>query len=159
MVKTINGHRFFHAEENEYVSIGMENVDSLLGQHFIKAQKDGYAAVKLVDYKVTEEFSGCYSIMTAGHYNFFVEGMLSDTFHPGDAPLFDYFKVGEGLKFDEAQMRADIETYGLYTYDQFADYLTYEQFMAFGVPYMKISVEKGLFTYEGILDLINTYVK
>jgi hypothetical protein len=56
-------------------------------------------------------------------------------------------------------MQADIDRYGLYTYEDFADYLTVEQFEAFNVKYMKISVGKGQFTYEGILKMIDEYLK
>ena len=62
------------------------------------------------------------------------------------------------MKYDEAAVNADIEKYGLYTYADFADYLTYEQFVAFNIQYMKISVGKGAYTYEGILDLIDYYL-
>ena len=46
-----------------------------------------------------------------------------------------------------------------YTYADFAEYLTYEQFVAFNVQYFKIAVEKGDYTYEGILALIDEYLK
>ena len=36
--------------------------------------------------------------------------------------------------------------------------LTYEQFVGFNVQYFKIAVGKGLYTYEGILNLINEYL-
>jgi hypothetical protein len=55
-------------------------------------------------------------------------------------------------------MEADIEKYGLYTYEDFDEYLTYEQFVAFNVQYFKIAVGKGNYTYEGILNLIDTYL-
>jgi len=63
------------------------------------------------------------------------------------------------MKFDQAKIQADIEKYGLYTYDDFSEYLTYEQFMAFNVQYFKIPVGKGLYTYDGILELIDQYLK
>ena len=44
------------------------------------------------------------------------------------------------------------------TYEDFADYLTYEQFVGFNVQYFKIAVGKGLYTYEGILNLISEYL-
>ena len=71
---------------------------------------------------------------------------------------FDYFEIGEGMKYDEAKMQADIEKYGLYTYEDFAEYVTYEQFIAFNGPYLKVLVGRGVVTYEQILDLIATYV-
>ena len=62
------------------------------------------------------------------------------------------------MKFDEEKMQADIEKYGLYTYEDFDHVLTYEQFVAFNVQYFKIAVGKGEYTYEGILALIDTYL-
>ena len=62
------------------------------------------------------------------------------------------------MRFDEEKMQSDIEKYGLYTYEDFAEHLTYEQFVAFNIQYMKISVGKGAYTYEGILDLIDYYL-
>lgn len=85
--------------------------------------------------------------------------MLSTDFMLEDYDLFNYFEFGENMVFDEESMKADIEKYGLYTYEDFADYLTYEQFVAFNVQYFKIPVEKGLYTYEGILALIDEYLK
>ena len=75
-----------------------------------------------------------------------------------DYDLFNYFEYGEKMTFDEEKMQADIEKYGLYTYEDFADYLTYEQFVGFNVQYFKIAVGKGNYTYEGILELISTYL-
>ncbi|MBQ8414029.1 MAG: hypothetical protein IJX58_02125, partial [Clostridia bacterium] len=93
------------------------------------------------------------------HYNILVEGMFSADFMYEDYDLFNYFEIGDDLKFDEAKMLSDIEKYGLYTYEDFAEYLTYEQFVGFNVQYFKIAVGKGLYTYEGILDLIEEYLK
>jgi len=157
-VKTINGHRFFNKTLNEFVLINEDTVDLYVGHQFVKAEGEGYTTVELLGYDTYSEYTTSYSIMSALHYNFIVEGMLSDTFHKEDSPLFDYFNVGEDMKYDVQQMQADIEKYGLYTYEDFADYLTYEQFLGFNVQYFKISVDKGLFTYEQIIDLINTYL-
>ncbi len=158
-VKTINGHRFFDKSTNGFVLINTTNVTDYIGHEFVKVDGDGYTTVKLVDYSMENEYTTSYSIMSGYHYNFIVEGMFSDTFHKEDAPLFDYFKVGSDMMYDAEQMQADIEAYGLYTYDDFAEYLTYEQFVGFNVQYFKIAVGRGEYTYEGILDLIEEYLK
>ena len=62
------------------------------------------------------------------------------------------------LQYDTEQFAKDVETYGLYTYEDFADYVTYEQFEAFNGAYLKIPVEKGLFTFDYIIELIDLYV-
>ena len=55
-------------------------------------------------------------------------------------------------------MAADIEKYGLYSYDQFSAYITYEQYLMFQGQYLKICVEKGYMSFEDILSLIKMYL-
>lgn len=62
--------------------------------------------------------------------------------------------MGDKLHYDVEQFAADVDTYGLYDYEVFADYVTYEQFVQFNGGYLKIAVEKGAFTFEDILELI-----
>ena len=158
VVRTINGHRFFDVNENKFVVIRESNVSSYIGDGFVKLDGSNPQTVKLVDYSVDVEYTTSYSIMSAFHYNAIVEGMLTDTFHEEDAPLFEYFTIGDNLKFDENMMNADVEKYGLYTYEEFADYLTFEEFVALNIQYMKISVGKGKATFEKIIELIDTYM-
>lgn len=158
VVRTINGHRFFDVDENKFVVISESNVSSYIGDGFVKLDGSNPETVKLVDYSVDVEYTTSYSIMSAFHYNAIVEGMLTDTFHEEDAPLFEYFTIGDNLKFDEEMMNADIEKYGLYTYEEFADSLTFEQFVALNIQYMKISVGKGKATFDKIIELIDTYM-
>lgn len=157
-VNVINLHQFFDADLNMYVSINEESVKDYVGHHFVKQNGSSYTTVTLESYEVSEEYVEAYGIISALHYNILVEGMLSTDFMPEDYDLFNYFAFGEGVKFDTEQMQSDIEQYGLYTYDDFADYLTYEQFVGFNVQYFKIAVGKGYYTYEGILDLIAEYL-
>ena len=73
--------------------------------------------------------------------------------------LFNIFEVGEDMRYDEEAMQRDIETYGLYSYDVFADYVSYEEYVAFGGAVLKVSVGKGLTTLEDIVKKINKYLK
>ena len=68
------------------------------------------------------------------------------------------FEIGEDMKYDPAKMKADIEKYGLYKYEDFADYCTYEQFMGFAFANWKVAVGKGYINFEDIIYLIETYV-
>ena len=63
------------------------------------------------------------------------------------------------MMFDADKMRDDVDTYGVYAYEDFSEYLTKEQFEAFNVKYMKVAVGKGGYTYEGILGLIEEFLK
>lgn len=157
-VKVVNLHQFLSAETNSFVEINSDTVESLIGHSFIKQSGDGTTTVELVDYSITEEYVEAYGIISAFHYNIIVEGLISTDIMPEDQPLFNYFEIGDDMRFDEEKMQSDIEKYGLYTYEDFAEHLTYEQFIAFNIQYMKISVGKGAYTYEGILDLIDYYL-
>ena len=157
-VKVANLHQFYDTDLNRYVSIDADSVAQYVGHSFAKLCGDGFTTVTLDSYDISVEYEGAYGIISAFHYNIIVEGMISTDFMVEDYDLFNYFEFGENMTFDEAQMQADIEKYGLYTYEDFADYLTYEQFVGFNVQYFKIAVGKGDYTYEGILELINTYL-
>ena len=157
-VKVANLHQFYDIDLNRYVSIDADSVAQYVGHSFAKQSGDGFTTITLDSYEISVEYEATYGIISAFHYNIIVEGMISTDFMLEDYDLFNYFELGERMTFDEAQMQADIEKYGLYTYEDFADYLTYEQFVGFNVQYFKIAVGKGNYTYEGILELIATYL-
>ena len=71
--------------------------------------------------------------------------------------FFRIFEVGENMRFDAAKMEADIRTYGLYTYEDYAAYVSYEEYVAFGGAYFKVLVGKGLLEFEDILTAVATY--
>ena len=158
-VKMLIEHEFFDVEANSFVYITESNVSDYIGHQFVKQDGDGYTTVTLVDYIFTEEYTGCYTILTAGHYNCIAEGMFSMTSDPTDTceKFFRIFEVGDGMKYDVEKMQAIIDKYGLYEYEVFADYATYEEFVAFGGAYFKILVEQGELKFEDILVALATY--
>ena len=117
---------------------------------------DSYETVKLVSAEVTTEYVEAWSILSADHYNCILEGMFSIT--PPATEQLAFFEIGKDMMYDAAAKQADIEKYGLYTYEEFAHLLTCEQFDALNVPEIKVAVGKGLITYEEILWLIKTYI-
>lgn len=159
-IRIIGSHEFFDVTANAFVAINQNNVASFIGREFIKADGNGHSTVTLVDYSIVNEYTGSYSVLSVFHINCIANGMLSltPTPIPSCDEFFKYFEVGENLKYDEAQMQADIEKYGLYTYEDFAEYATYEQFVALNAQYYKILVGKGLLTYEEILYAVNVFV-
>ncbi|MBQ3593477.1 MAG: hypothetical protein II982_03840 [Clostridia bacterium] len=161
-VRIVVDHGFFDVEENNFVYIDEENVDSYIGHDFVKTTEDGaYTTTKLVGYTITTEEVSYHTIQTAFYNNCIAEDMFTLTSPPEmleNDEWFDYFEIGEGMKYDEEKMQADIEKYGLYTYEDFAEYVTYEQFIAFNGPYLKVLVGRGVLTYDDILEIISTYV-
>ena len=72
--------------------------------------------------------------------------------------FFNPFEIGEDMKYDDEAVKADVEKYGLYTYEDFAHVVTEEQFDALNLGHFKVSVGKGYITYEGLIYLIETFI-
>lgn len=159
-VDVIYEHGFFDLTTGGYVMINAENVSEYVGHTFAgMTGADGgtLGALKLVGYEFGEAGSEAYSVVTAKDLNHFANGML--VFADGIDGLYNIFEYGEGMKYDEEAMAADIERYGLYTYEDWSDYLTYEQFLAYNAQYLKVSVGKGLITEEGLIALIDRFLR
>ena len=155
-IKVVNVHGFFDADLNKWVDIDANNVHNFIGHSFTQVNDDSYNTVKLVSATVTTEYVEAWSILTADHYNCILEGLFSVT--PPATLQLAFFEIGEGMKYDEEAKAKDIETYGLYTYEEFDHLLTEEEFEALNMAEMKVAVGKGLITYDEILWLIATYI-
>lgn len=97
-----------------------------------------------------------YSPVSVYHLNVFVNRFLSIT---GEIEgWFNYFDHDANLKYDEEKMKKDIEKYGLYEYEDFKDYIRKEIFDLLPIPYLKVSVGKGLTTKEKIIQVMKKYL-
>lgn len=161
-VNIIGSHGFFDVDENKFVFITDENAAMYIGHNFICTVGNGtdaYSGVtQLIDVKITTEYTGSYSLVSSGTQNFIVDGMLSLTPLLGET-LFSFLEIGENMQYDMEALQKDIDAYGLYTYEDWSDYLTYEQYVAFNVAYLKIAVGKGYVDRDELLNLIYTYLK
>ena len=83
--------------------------------------------------------------------------MLSIT-TPDYEGWFDYFEITDDMKYDEEHMASEIEKYGLTTYEELAEYGTYEQYIALNCQYFNILIGRGVVTMEDILLLLELYV-
>ena len=154
-MKLIAEHGVFDYDLNKYVYITPENVKEFIGHRFVKHNLDGgYDIVTLVNGYVVEEYTEAWSITSAGASNAFASGLL--TVAPPD-DFYNWIEMDGKLHYNVEQFQNDIETYGLYTYDDFKDYVTHEQFIDWNGAYLKIAVEKGYLTFEYILELIDMY--
>jgi len=158
-IELLSSHELFCADLNRWVCINSETVADYVGMSFVKASDDGYYTVKLTDYSVETKTIEAYSVLTAVHYNCIAGDLFALTPSMfGTTNYYVPFEIGENLKYDEEAMQADIEKYGLYTYEDFADHVTYGQFVGFNAAYLKVSVGKGLVTYEQLIESIYAYV-
>ena len=154
VVKTINEHGFFDLSRNTYSYINESNYSEFVGHEFVVYSQDGsIETTELVGADVKNEYTGSYSLQTAYNDNFITEGVLSITAEDHEG-RFEFFEVGEGMKYDSVKKQADIEKYGLYTYSEFSDLLTEEQFYAFNGPYFKVLVGRGVLTRDDIETMI-----
>ncbi|HIX09123.1 MAG TPA: hypothetical protein H9683_02960 [Firmicutes bacterium] len=65
------------------------------------------------------------------------------------------------MKYDEAQMQADIAQYGLFAYEEFTELFPISEavFEAFNGQYLKVAMGKGLIDAEGLQTLIDRYAE
>ena len=157
VVKVIESHGFFDTAVNNFVYISESNVNEYLGHTFVKVDGETYTEVTLENYKIIEEVTTAYWIQTAVHNNAITENMLSIT-TPDYEGWFDYFNITDEMKYDEKHMEEEIAKYGLNTYEEFAEYGTYEQFVAFNAQYFNILIGRGVVTMDEILAIIAEYV-
>lgn len=160
-IKVLGGHGFYDVSENKFAIIDQFNVKDYVGHEFIKCDdKLNNSKTVLVDYRIETVYDEVWTLVSAYHFDCILEGLL--TLSPTDfkdSPAYLMpFEIGEDMKYDPAKMKADIEKYGLYKYEDFADYCTYEQFMGFAFANWKVAVGKGYINFEDIIYLIETYV-
>lgn len=152
-VKVISEHGFWDYNLNKYVYLD-GNAADYVGHWFNK----GATRVQLTGVEITEEYTTPYSPVTYGHLCYYVNGMLS--MPGGIGGLFNIFDVdAETMRYDETAMAADIEQYGLFTYEEFAELVpvSEEVFDAFNGRYLKIAIGKGLTDTDRLNALAERY--
>lgn len=147
------GHGLYDITLDKYVLITPENVQHYVGHQFAYIN-DNYKVetVELLGYALSVELIERYDIVSANNLNHIANGMLacSDTL-VGFSNTFEF----NSLVYDLKQMEKDIETYGLYSYEEWSQYVTFEEFMTFNGQYFKIAIAKGLINEEELFSLIN----
>ena len=152
-VGVIYEHGFFDLDTMRYEYITERNYSEFIGHRFY-TEEGGEAILTSVD--VRAEYTECYSPTSFYHFDYFVEGMLS--MPGGITGLFNYFEYGSDLKYDEEAYNRDIETYGLFTYEDLAPLgVTEIMFEAYAGKYLKVALGKGILTEEYLEYLIERY--
>ncbi|MBR4765211.1 MAG: hypothetical protein IK085_00430 [Clostridia bacterium] len=155
VLRFIGDHGVFDYTLNKYVYPTADNYKDYIGHKFVRFKENGkYKKIKLVDAFVTNEYTTAYSITSAQNSNAIAENML--TVAPPDK-FYNWIDMGRKMRYDKKQFDADVEKYGTYDYSVFEDYVSYEIYQAFNGPYLKVAVEKGKFTFDDIINLIELY--
>ena len=154
---TINEHGIYDLDLNKYVNISHENYHEFLGHRFVSVDVNGNLGIKtLIDVECVYETGYKYDIVSEQTLNYVAEDTLSVTHVLVD--IINTFEFNENMIYDQEKMMADIEKYGLYTYDEWEEHCDISVFDEYNIPIMKIGVEKGLYTKEYIICLINRFV-
>ena len=155
-IDIIYEHGFFDLDTMMYEYITASNYENFIGDRFVGVDNEIIGEVTLVDAYVVHELVEYCSPVTYYHLNLITEGILS--MPGGISGLFNIFEYDENLQYNAAKKTADIERYGLYTYDDFSDLVPYDFYAAFPTPYLKVAVGKGLISEEDIKYLIDRYL-
>ena len=150
------GHGLYNITLDRYVLITPNNVDEYVGHKFAYSSyirgEFVLSEVELISYSIDEDSVERYDIVTENNLNHIANGLLacSDTL-VGVSNVFEF----NNLLYNVEQVIKDIEQYGLYSYEEWSEYVTKEEFEAFNGAYFKIAIEKGLLTMEELFALIN----
>ena len=154
-LRIIGDHGLFDYDLNKFVYIDAENYSYYLGHRFAAYENGNVGVVVLNEAFITTKMTHAYSITSAYDYNAIADGLLTS---PPPGEFYNWISMSEKMQYDVEQFNADVEQYGVYDYSVFEPYgISYETFMAFNGQYLKIPVEKGIFSFEYIINLFNTY--
>ncbi len=156
--RVVYGHTFLNAETRLYDEIRVEDHSRFVGNSYLSVvdTAGGYSLVPTVleEAYVTHEYVAFYNPATMYNLNHVAQGMLalSDDIRG----LYNYFELDEGYAYDEEKKAADIEKYGLLTYEEvaFIPNMTEELFDVFNAQYLKVSLGKGLFTFDELVAYV-----
>ncbi len=149
-------HAFFDLDLNKYVYLQEDNYAEYFGHSFANVSYvEGEfvsGSIELVSAEVRMEYVRVYGPISEYHFNMVNAGLLSmPSFSGGVDGLMNYFEYGEGMKYDEEKMQADIEQYGVFTYEDFAEYISEEDFNKTPAKWLKVAIGKGMLTMDEIL--------
>lgn len=149
-------HGFFDLTLGKYVYINKDNYLDFIGHDFVTVDCEKLGSARLVSGSVSIRMVRVYSPASVYHLNVITNSLLSIT---GEIEgWLNYFDYDASLKYDSGKRDEDIRKYGLYTYDDFKDYIRKEIFDLLPIPYLKVSVGKGLTTKEKIIGVMKKYL-
>ena len=135
----------------------IDNYKSFIGRTYLQYDSDTNSNKEVIldNVYITNEYIEAYSILSSRNINAVAENILTmSTSTPG---IYNIFELDDNYMVDKESMKQDIEKYGLVTYEEYKDYVTYELFYDFNFEYLNISIAKGLITEEEIVRQIEWY--
>lgn len=154
-LSVVGSHGLFDYDLNDFVYLTPENCSRYINHRFVKNNSGKTELVRLKSTNTYLKITHAYSLTSAHNYNAVANGILTS---PPPGEFYNWIPMNGKMRYDVKRFKADVEKYGLYDYSVFEPYgISYETFMAFNGQYLKIPVEKGIFQFEYIIDLFDTY--
>ena len=153
-VKIIGDHTFYNTTLNKYIIMNEYNAHLYVGDYFIYESDGKLEKVQLISADTFEEYTIAYSIETFGTITSFANGILSAT--PYLEAVLNAFDINSET-FIYENMSEDINKYGVYSYDELSDLMTYEEYQMTNAKYFKVAIEKGIITWEEFMQAIEIF--
>ncbi len=153
-VKIIGDHTFYNASLNKYIILNENNAHLYVGDYFIYESNGKLEKVQLISADTYEEYTIAYSIETFGTITSFANGILSAT--PYLEAVLNAFDINNET-FIYENMEEDIDKYGVYSYYELSDLMTYEEYQMTNAKYFKVAIEKGIITWEEFMQAIEIF--
>ena len=148
-------HALYDLTLNRYVEITPSNYEEFIGHEFAKVSNGKTEKTTLIKGDIVQKQTCSYTVITASNYNCVANNMLNVTsMLTGFYNIFDYT---DNMMYDQNQVELAIATYGLFTYEEWSDYVSLEVFNAINGQYFKLAVGNGSITYQQIYYFIDWY--
>ena len=143
----INEHGLLSVEEQKYIAIRPDNCYEQIGKRFVIFNNNSIVSARLVDARLSYQKVESWALASYKNQNAIINGLVTVT-----SPLnytYNFFDMDENMKY--INMDEDIQKYGLYTFEDWANYVDEFSFDAFNFKYMKVLVGKGIITEQEII--------
>ena len=151
-LKIVGSHGLFDLDLLQYVDITETNYMDYLGDRFAKYENGQTIAVTLVSAQIIREKTDMIAPFSYGPLNVITNGMISyDTYLYG---TYNYFEYDENMKYVESAMNSDIQSFGLYSFEDWENITNRDLYEAFNMKYLRIAEGKGLATREMFIGYI-----
>ena len=148
----IGEHGLFNLSRNQYSSFTIDNYEQFIGEKFVKVEDGVIKPITLTYVTVDRKITESYTCLSRYNLNCITNDLLSisSDLHG----LYNIFKYNDNLMYDPLDVKESIEKYGLFEASEFKDVLEEKYFDYYNVKYLKISIGKGLMTYQDIMRYI-----
>jgi|GEM_PF-5805123 len=147
--------QFFDMGKKSYFDIDAVNYKEAVGRDIMFIDNGMETTARIVNATLETRICTSYEIFTEYNKNFVANGIL--TVEP-ETYLQGVYTIGDDLKIDVEQYQKDVDIYGRYTYEEFADIMTSDEFEKMNIADKKIAVGKGIVSEKWLFALYQEWV-